>query len=82
MKKIKPCKLLKKVGANAYEIELPDGIGISLIFNVSNLYPYKDGVEAGNEKLEVQWMMQEHRQQVASACGCGGQLDKRQHISC
>jgi hypothetical protein len=42
MKKIRPCKVLKKFGANAYEIELPDGIEISLIFNISYLYPYKD----------------------------------------
>jgi hypothetical protein len=41
MKKIRPCKVLNKFGANAYEIELPDGIGISPIFNVSDLYPYK-----------------------------------------
>jgi hypothetical protein len=34
MKKIRPCRVLKKFGANSYEIELPDGIGISLIFNV------------------------------------------------
>ena len=50
MKKIGPCKGLRKFGDNAYEIELPYGIGISLIFNISDLYPYRDGeAETGDE---------------------------------
>ena len=54
MKKIGPCKVLKKFGANAYEIELPNGIGISLIFNISYLYPYKaEEMGTGNEQPEV-----------------------------
>jgi hypothetical protein len=46
MKKIGPCKILRKFDANSYEIELPDGVGISSIFNVAYLYPYrKDEIE-------------------------------------
>jgi hypothetical protein len=56
MRKIGPCKVSKKIGANAYEIELPDGIGISSIFNISDLYPYKVG--ANSEQPEVQWTKQ------------------------
>jgi hypothetical protein len=59
MKKIGPCKILRKFGTNAYEIELPDGIRISLIFNISYLYPYKDEeAKVGNEQPEVQWTKQ------------------------
>jgi hypothetical protein len=42
-KKIGPCWVLRKFSSNAYEIELPNGIGISPIFNVSDLYPCNDG---------------------------------------
>jgi hypothetical protein len=41
IKKIGPCKILGKFAANAYEIELSDNVGISLVFNVVELYPYR-----------------------------------------
>jgi hypothetical protein len=46
MKKIGPCRILKKFGANAYELELPEGIGISPIFNI------------GTGEQMVQWQKQ------------------------
>ena len=60
MKNIGPCKVLKKMGENAYEIELPDGIEISPIFNISDLYPYRAGeIESeSDEQSEVQWQKQ------------------------
>ena len=41
LKKIGPCNILRKFSANAYEIELPPGVGISPIFNVVDLYKYQ-----------------------------------------
>jgi hypothetical protein len=59
MKKIGPCRVLRKFGANAYEIELPDGIGIYPIFNISYLYPYRAREEgAGIEQPVIQWVKQ------------------------
>jgi hypothetical protein len=49
MKNIGPCRVVKKFRANAYEIELPDGIRISPIFNVVDLYPYR-AEEVGAEE--------------------------------
>ena len=42
MKKIGPCKIIRKFDANAYEIELPEDVGISPIFNIPYLYPYRE----------------------------------------
>jgi hypothetical protein len=41
MKKIGSCKIMRKFEANAYEIELPDGVGILLIFDIADMYPYR-----------------------------------------
>jgi hypothetical protein len=59
MKKIGPCRVLKKFGENAYELELPEGIEISPIFNISDLYPYKtDTADTATEEPVVQWQKQ------------------------
>ena len=43
MKKFKPCKILRKFdNGNSYEVELPDDMDISPIFNVANLYKYHE----------------------------------------
>jgi hypothetical protein len=41
LKNIGKCKILRKFSPNAYEIKLPSGVGISPIFNVVDLYPFK-----------------------------------------
>ena len=42
-KKTRPCRIVKKFLANPYKIELPEGVSISPIFNVEDLYKYKEG---------------------------------------
>jgi hypothetical protein len=52
LKKIGPCKILRKFGENAYEIELPENVGISPIFNIADLYPYREDGTKGSEDQE------------------------------
>jgi hypothetical protein len=40
LKKIGPCRILQKFSSNAYELEMPLGVGISPIFNVADIYPF------------------------------------------
>jgi hypothetical protein len=56
MKKIGPCKILRKFATNAHEIELSKDIEISPIFNVAELYHYNmDDIEGTNDQDEIQW---------------------------
>jgi hypothetical protein len=75
MKKIGPCKVLKKFGENAYEIELSDGIGISPIFNVLDLYPYKAGEEEVG--MRNQWSSGRNNCQLQKSHRWSAYLDKR-----
>ena len=49
--------VLRNFSANAYEIEFPPNVGISPIFNVSDLYKYEDdGAEEGPaDKEQIEW---------------------------
>jgi hypothetical protein len=59
MKKIWPCKIIRKFEENSYEIELSDGVGISPIFNIADLYPYiTDEIERYEDHKEFQWFKQ------------------------
>ena len=62
LKKIGPCRILRKFSANAYEIELPSDMGISPIFNVANLYPYREAETSSTNELDtgqkVKWQKQ------------------------
>ena len=43
MKKIGPYRILRKFSANAYELEMAIGVGISPIFNFVDMYTYVAG---------------------------------------
>ena len=61
LKNIGPCKILRKIATNEYELELLTYIDISPIFNVAYLYPYKgDNTE---ELEEIQEHAERWRQQ-------------------
>jgi hypothetical protein len=70
MKNMGLCKILRKFEKISYEIEFPDDMGISPIFNVAYMYPYRED-KLGGVESQKEILMQEHHQQSVS----GGQLD-------
>ena len=63
MKKIGPCRILRKFLANSYDLEMPIVVGISPIFNVADLYPYVVGdtgtfAEGEYPTEDLQWVRQ------------------------
>ena len=76
-KKIGPFKILQKCGNNAYKIELPPDVGLSPIFNVSDLFAFKeptDIVDAGTgleEQVTDVALPKKHKPQIECI------LDKR-----
>ena len=55
LKKVGPCKILRKFSANAYDIELPPDVRISPIFNVADLYKYQgEDIDVGTKNTEEQ----------------------------
>ena len=59
-KNIGPCNILRKFSTNSYEIELPPNVGISPIFNVTDLYKYEDDgeEERSADKEHIEWEKQ------------------------
>jgi hypothetical protein len=48
--------ILRKFDKNAYEIELPEDVGISPIFNIEDMYPYKEyGIRGSKYQKEILW---------------------------
>ena len=44
-----PFKIIKRVGPNAYVLELPPNLGISATFNISDLVEYREPVAIPSE---------------------------------
>ncbi|KAK4839835.1 hypothetical protein QYF36_025349 [Acer negundo] len=51
-KKIGPCKILRKFGENAYEVDLPQRLNISRIFNVVDLYTFHGDLTTETSQID------------------------------
>ena len=50
---IGPFKILKVIGNNAYELELPPQMQIHPVLNVSRLLPYRDGLVSHPDRVQI-----------------------------
>lgn len=48
MRRIGPCKTLAKYGSNAYKVDLPIDLALSLVFNVQDLVQFKGPIAMTN----------------------------------
>jgi hypothetical protein len=48
-KKIRPCRILRKIYDNTYKLELPEYFDIFPIFSVTDLYEFHEGDENDEE---------------------------------
>lgn len=61
MRKVSPCKVLRNSSKNSHEVDLPTHLGISLIFNITDLTPYK-----GDEEEDMETYIKEFEEDVAA----------------
>lgn len=45
IRRIGPCAILAKYGENAYKVDLPSDIGLSLVLNIADLVAYKGPIQ-------------------------------------
>ena len=50
-----PCKILKKINDNAYKVDLPDDLDISLLFNIFYLFIFHGDDLGDDSEPEVDW---------------------------
>jgi len=59
LKKIGPCKILRRFGENAYELEISEDVGISPILKITDMYLYREyGIKRDEDQRKIQWEKQ------------------------
>ena len=57
-KKIGPCKILKRINDNAYEVSLLDNLNISPVFNVADLHKFHGTIPEVVDGQKDEWLHQ------------------------